>query len=424
MGIVETILIAIVLIVAAAVFAAAAAILRRPAPVIDLREVTARLDSLDRSIERLDRASRDDGARNREEWQAQANALRAELQRYLEVLGNTVRDQISTAGEAQNRHLQRVADELGSIQKVTDQRLEQMRKTVDEQLQGTLEKRLGESFRLVSERLEQVYKGLGEMQTLASGVGDLKRVFSDVRARGAWGEIQLGALLEQMLAPGQYARNVAPGGTAERVEFAICMPGTESGATVWLPIDAKFPQEDYLRLVDASDRGEAAAVESCRRQLEQRVRMCARDISTKYIRPPATTDFAILYLPTESLYAEILRRAGLVEELQRDHRVAVAGPTTLAALLNSLQMGFQTLAIQKQSSEVWRVLGQVRTEFGKYADVLARVQKKLQEASNTVDQGLTRTRVLERRLRDVESPGNNREIDFAETEDWRLASGE
>ncbi len=362
----------------AAVAVLAIAVARRPAPpAIDLTPLVARIDALDRSQERTERAMRDEMAQNR-----------LETQRSLE-----------------------------AIRQTTEQRLEQMRRTVDEQLQGTLEKRLGESFRLVSDRLEQVYKGLGEMQTLAVGVGDLKKVFSDVRARGAWGEIQLGALLEQMLAPEQYERNVATGGTSERVEFAIKMPGTEPGGSVWLPIDAKFPQEDYLRLVEASERGDAAAVEVCARQLENRVKVCARDISSKYVHPPVTTDFAILYLPTESLYAEVLRRSGLVETLQRDHRIAVAGPTTLAALLNSLQMGFQTLAIQKQSSEVWKVLGQVRTEFGKYADVLSRVQKKLQEASNTVDQGLTRTRVLERKLKEVESPGED-------DEQWLVASGQ
>lgn len=375
---VETILLAIVFVLLIAVAALAIGLARRQAaPPVDLAPVLARVDAVDRSVERSERSMRDEMSQNR-----------LETQRCLE-----------------------------TIRKTTEERLERIRHTVDEQLQGTLEKRLGESFRLVSDRLEQVHKGLGEMQTLAAGVGDLKKVFSDVRARGAWGEIQLGALLEQMLAPDQYARNVATGGTSERVEFAIRMPGTEQGGFVWLPIDAKFPQEDYLRLVEASERSDAEAVAACGRQLETRLRLCARDISFKYVHPPATTDFAILYLPTESLYAEMLRRNGLVEALQRDFRVAVAGPTTLAALLNSLQMGFQTLAIQKQSGEVWKVLGQVRGEFGKYADVLARVQKKLQEASNTVDQGLTRTRVLERRLRDVESPGDD-------GDEWLVASGQ
>ncbi len=378
----ETILLLIVFVLLIGVAWVTIALTRRPGPPpVDLAPLLARIDSLDRSIERVERCMRDEMGQNR-----------SETQRSLEIM-----------------------------RKTTEERLETIRRTVDEQLQGTLEKRLGESFRLVSERLEQVYKGLGEMQTLATGVGDLKRVFSDVRARGAWGEIQLGALLEQMLAPDQYSRNVPTSGTADRVEFAIRMPGTEAGGFVWLPIDAKFPNEDYLRLVEASERCDGIAVEACARQLEARLKVCARDINTKYIRPPATTDFAIMYLPTESLYAEMLRRKGLVETLQRDFRVAVAGPTTLCALLNSLQMGFQTLAIQKQSSEVWKVLGQVRTEFGKYADVLSRVQKKLQEASNTVDQGLTRTRVLEKKLRDVESPASEIE---AGSEEWLVASGQ
>jgi DNA recombination protein RmuC len=241
---------------------------------------------------------------------------------------------------------------LKTLQEENAKKLEQIRQTVDEQLQGTLEKRLGESFQLVSDRLEQVYKGLGEVQTLAAGAGDLKKVLSNVRVRGTWGEVQLGSLLEQMLSQEQYGQNVATTGTDERVEYAIRLPGADSDSCVWLPVDAKFPQEDYIRLVDASERGDAEAVETCSRQLEARIRSAARDISQKYIAPPATTDFAIMYLPTEGLYAEVLRRPGIVEGLQREFRVAVAGPTTLAAILNSLQMGFRTLAIQKRSSDL------------------------------------------------------------------------
>jgi DNA recombination protein RmuC len=278
-----------------------------------------------------------------------------------------------------------------------------MRQTVDEQLQGTLEKRLGESFRLVSERLEQVYRGLGEVQNLATGVGDLKKVLSNVKARGTWGEVQLGNLLAQILTPEQYGQNVATTGTDERVEFAIRLPGAGEGSYVWLPIDAKFPQEDYIRLVEASERGDAEAVEASSRLLEQHIRLSAKDISQKYIAPPTTTDFGILYLPTEGLYAEVLRRPGMVESLQREYRVAVAGPTTLAAILNSLQMGFRTLAIQQRSSEVWEVLGVVKTEFGKYAKALEKIHKKLQEASHSVDDGLRRTRAIDRRLRDVQA---------------------
>jgi DNA recombination protein RmuC len=296
-----------------------------------------------------------------------------------------------------------VDDRLKALQEDSAGKLESIRRTVDEQLQGTLEKRLGESFRLVSERLEQVHKGLGEMQTLATGVGDLKKVLSNVRARGTWGEVQLGALLEDVLSPDQYDRNVATTGGTERVEFAIRFPGPVSDASVWLPIDAKFPQEDYLRLVEAAERGDATEVEACSRQLEQRISASARDIRDKYVAPPMTTDFGVMYLPTESLYAEVLRRPGLVESLQREYRIAVAGPTTLAAFLNSLRLGFRTLAIQKRSSEVWELLGAVKTEFGKYSEVLDKLKKKLQEAANTVDKSLTRTRVIERKLRDVEA---------------------
>jgi DNA recombination protein RmuC len=284
-----------------------------------------------------------------------------------------------------------------------EKRLEQMRQTVDEKLQGTLEARLGESFKLVSDRLEQVHKGLGEMQTLASGVGDLKRVLSNVKTRGTWGEVQLGALLEQMLTPDQYEKNVATTGTSERVEFAIKLPGREPGQTCWLPVDAKFPVEDYQRLLEASERGDAAAVEAATRSLETTLKLCARTISDKYLLPPATTDFGLLFLPTEGLYAEALRRTGLAEALQRDYRVILTGPNTFAAILNSLQMGFRTLAIQQSSSEVLGTLSAVKTEFAKYAGVLAVVRKRLQQAADTVDLAETRTRVLQRQLRDIGS---------------------
>lgn len=286
----------------------------------------------------------------------------------------------------------------------TQRSLELIRQTVDEKLQGTLETRLGESFRLVTERLELVHRGLGEMQTLAGGVGDLKRVLTNVRTRGMWGEVQLGSLLEQILAPEQYARNVATTGTAERVEFAIRLPGTDADqAQVWLPIDSKFPIEAYQRLVDASDRADAAGVELALKELERTMDDCAKTISSKYLLPPATTDFAILFLPTEGLYAEAHRRAGLAEAIQRKYRVSLAGPSSLAALLNSLQMGFRTLAIQKRSSEVWKVLGEVKTEFGRYGDVLEQVKKKLDEASRKIDDASSRTRALDRKLRNVEA---------------------
>jgi DNA recombination protein RmuC len=296
-----------------------------------------------------------------------------------------------------------VEAQLASLRQENDAKLEQMRATVDEKLQGTLEQRLGESFKLVSDRLEAVHKGLGEMQSLATGVGDLKRVLTNVKSRGTWGEVQLGALLEQMLAPGQFAANVSTGGKGgERVEYAIRLPGHDDGSEVLLPLDAKFPIEDYERLQAASDAGDAALVEQAAKALEARVRGCARDICEKYMNPPTTTDFAILFLPTEGLYAEVIRRPGLCDELQRECRVTVAGPTTLTAILSSFQMGFRTLAIQKRSSEVWQVLGGVKAEFGKFGPVLEKVKKKLQEATNHIDAVDVRKRAIDRKLRGIE----------------------
>ena len=280
-----------------------------------------------------------------------------------------------------------------------------MRVTVEEKLQGTLEKRLGESFKQVSDRLEQVHKGLGEMQTLAAGVGDLKKVLTNVKTRGGWGEVQLGALLEQMLTRDQYERNVKTNESRdELVEFAIKLPGRGDAQEdmVWLPIDAKFPTEDYQRLAEAQEKGDAGAAEEAARVLASRIKLCAADICNKYLNPPRTTDFGIMFLPTEGLYAEVIRRPGLVEAIQREYRVVIAGPTTFAALLNSLQMGFRTLAIQKRSSEVWNVLGAVKTEFGKFGVILDGVKKKLDQASNTMDDAAKRSRAIERRLRDVQ----------------------
>jgi DNA recombination protein RmuC len=276
---------------------------------------------------------------------------------------------------------------------------------VDEKLQSALEKRLTESFNLVSERLEAVQRGLGEMQDLANGVGDLKRVLTNVKARGTWGEVQLGALLEQVLTPDQYDRNVKTSETSdEMVEFAVKLPGPEEDpdSPVWLPIDAKFPQEDYLRLVDAARGADAEAVEEATASLVRSVVGSAKDIHEKYLNPPATTDFAIMFLPTEGLYAEVLRQPGLLEDIQLKHRVVIAGPTTLAAILNSLRMGFRTLAIEKRSSEVWQVLGAVKTEFDKFGEVLKKVKKQLTTLSNTIDKTEVRTRAMERKLREVE----------------------
>jgi len=306
-----------------------------------------------------------------------------------------------------------VEEKLKQIQENNAKQLDQMRTTVDEKLQGTLEKRLGESFKQVSERLEQVHRGLGEMQTLATGVGDLKRVLTNVKIRGSWGEIQLERLLEQILTPDQYQRNVRTNDrTNEVVEFAIKLPGRgdDDREVVWLPIDSKFPMEDYHRLVDASENGNADSAEMAGKMLVSRIKTCAKDISEKYLYPPQTTDFGIMFLPTEGLYAEVIRRIDLVDTLQREFRVVVAGPTTFAALLNSLQMGFRTLAIQKRSSEVWKLLGAVKTEFGKFGDTLEGVKRKLDQASNTMDEAAKRSRVIQRKLRNVE------ELPAAETQ--------
>ncbi|HWL51959.1 MAG TPA: DNA recombination protein RmuC [Chthoniobacteraceae bacterium] len=296
-----------------------------------------------------------------------------------------------------------VETKLTALREENSQRLEAMRQTVDEKLHGTLEKRLGESFRHVSERLEQVHRGLGEMQTLATGVGDLKRVLTNVKTRGIWGEIQLGALLEQLLAPDQFERNVRTRPERnEVVEYAVRLPGGgEDGEPVWLPIDAKFPVEDYQRLLEGYECGDAAALERASKALRQRVLQSAKEITTKYLNPPLTTDFAILFLPTEGLFAEVCRLPGLVDTLQREERVVITGPTTFAALLNSLQIGFRTLSIQKESSRVWQILGEVKTEFGRFGDALDGVKKKLHEATNRMDDVGRRSRAVERRLRHV-----------------------
>jgi DNA recombination protein RmuC len=297
-----------------------------------------------------------------------------------------------------------VEERLKLLQADNNVKLEQMRATVDEKLHATLEKRLGESFRLVSERLELVHKGLGEMQSLASGVGDLKRVLTNVKTRGIWGEIHLASLLEQVLTADQYARNVATKpGSAERVEFAIRLPGRDKGeGAVWLPIDAKFPQEDYQRLLDAQEQANPLAADEAGRSLEARIKAEAKAIREKYVDPPHTTDFAVLFLPVEGLFAEVLRRPGLCDTLQRDHRVVITGPTTLTALLSSLQMGFKTLAVEKRSSEVWALLGAVKTEFGRFGEMLEKTQKKLQEASNSIETAAQKSRTIERKLRTVQ----------------------
>ena len=370
-----------------------------------------------RSHEGFESRLHDDLARLQQRHSEESRALREEvaasIQRFAsqteqrtESLRTAVMHQLCGSREEAQKQLEAIRgvvdQRLHSLQTDNAARLEQMRQTVDEKLQTTLETRLGESFRLVSERLEQVHKGLGEMQNLASGVGDLKRVLSNVTTRGAWGEVQLENLLAQILAPEQYERDVATTGTSERVEFAIKLPGKDADP-VWLPVDAKFPMETYQRLAAAAERGDAEAVEVSARELEGVVRACAKTFSGKYLAPPRTTDFGILFLATEGLYAEALRRPGLAESLQSDFRVVLAGPTTFAALLNSLQMGFRTLAIQQRSSEVWKLLGDVKSQFGKYSQVLATIRKRLDQATQTVDDAAIRTRAIEKRLKDVET---------------------
>lgn len=400
------------------------ALIRRARETTESRSVA---DDLARLNERLQQAL----AAARQESAESAAAQRRELLAQMQELGRTLHALLSTLGDGQQRRIAElnaaqqaqfeavrktldskleslrssVGEQLDKVRQDNAVKLEEMRRTVDEKLHDTLEKRLGESFKQVSERLEQVHKGLGEMQALAVGVGDLKKVLTNVKTRGSWGEVQLGALLEQLLTADQYAAQVRvrPRST-ETVDFAIRLPGRDDGDTpVWLPIDAKFPKEDYERLSDAAERGDAAGVETAVRQLEARIRQEARDIRDKYIAPPDTTDFAILYLPTEGLYAEVLRRPGLADFLQRECRVVVAGPTTLAALLNSLQMGFRTLAIQKRSSEVWKLLAAVKKKFEGFGETFSRVQKKIQEADKALDDARSDTEIIGKRLRLVES---------------------
>jgi DNA recombination protein RmuC len=414
--------------------------------------VIAGLDALGEQQQRIEDVVRQEIAQNRRETGATARDSREELTRTLTVFGDSLQSRTKEIASLQQDQLGQFGTQLGTLLTTIDQRLgmltqtsegkleslrvtvdtrlgqihrdnaeklESMRQTVDERLHGTLEARLGESFKQVSDRLEQVHKGLGEMQTLAAGVGDLKKVLTNVKTRGGWGEVQLEALLEQMLSPEQYERNVRTReGSLEAVEFAIRLPGRDNGTleTVWLPVDAKFPLEDYQRLIDTSQDGDRDACELAARALEKRLRGCAKDICTKYLNPPRTTDFAIMFLPTEGLYAEVVRRVGLIEAMQRDHRVVVAGPSTFAALLNSLQMGFRTLAIQERSSEVWKILGAVKTEFRKFGDVLDGVKKKLDQASSTMDDAARRSRAIERKLREVEQlPASEAQLVLAGT---------
>ncbi len=353
-------------------------------------ELVKRLEVLDRAQERGERIIREEMSRGREESANASKAQREELSKSLEGVRSIVDLR------------------LKQLQEDNSKQIDTMRATVDEKLQGTLEKRLGESFKLVSDRLEQVHQGLGAMQQLASDVGGLQRVLTNVKTRGGWSEWQLGVLLEEMLTPDQFAQNMKTRDDSdERVEFAIKLPGDENGAPVWLPIDAKFPMEHYERLAAAQEKGDATAVDAAMKTLETQLKRCAKDICEKYINPPKTTDFALLFLPTEGLYAEAIRRVGLVQNVQRDCRVTFVGPTTLAALLNSLQMGFRTLAIQKRSSEVWNLLAGVKTEFGKFGEALSTVKDKLDQAARQVDNVAVRSRAITKKLRDVEELPSN-----------------
>ena len=398
---------------------------RRPAQLLaDIRET---IGDLNERLDRLERALREELALGRQEAAHGDRQAREELRSGLAQLTDALLNRMAEIARLQKDQLdsfskqladltalnetklealrQTMEQRLQSMQADNTAKLEQMRVVVDEKLQSTLEKRLGDSFKQVSERLEQVYAGLGEMRTLAAGVGDLKKVLTNVKTRGTWGEIRLGQILDQILTPEQYAANViTKAGGSERVEFAIRLPGPDADREeiVWLPIDAKFPQEDYQRLLDAQEAADKEQADRSLRNLEIRVKAEARAIRDKYIDPPHTTDFAILFLPVEGLYAEVLRIPGLCDYLQREHRVVVTGPTTLAALLNSLQMGFRTLAIERRSSEVWELLSVVKTEFGKFGDTLSKTKKKLQEAAHTIDQAEVRTRAIERSLRRVE----------------------
>ena len=415
-------------------------LVRRKPPQL-LTVIHEAIGDLNDRLDRLERAFREELARGRQEAAHGDRQAREELRYGLAQLTDSLlrrmtevaglqKDQLDSfsrqladltaLNESKLENLrQTMENRLQSMQADNTRKLEQMRIVVDEKLQSTLEKRLGDSFRQVSERLEQVYSGLGEMRTLAAGVGDLKKVLTNVKTRGTWGEIRLNQILDQILTPDQYAANVVTkhGGT-ERVEFAIRLPGSGPGKdeVVWLPVDAKFPQEDYQRLLDAQEAAEKEAADRALRGLEIRVKAEAKSIREKYIDPPWTTDFGIMFLPVEGLYAEVLRIPGLCDFLQREHRIVVTGPTTLAALLNSLQMGFRTLAIEQRSSEVWELLGAVKAEFGKFGDTLAKTKKKLQEATHTIDQAEVRTRAIERKLRGVEDTPLDKPLELAADE--------
>jgi DNA recombination protein RmuC len=376
-------------------------------------------ENIDKNIERTQRALQEEIARNRQELSANLKDFGKTVDGRMTDIANLNKNQLdsfskqlATLTQSNEQKLDKMREvvegRLKSLQDDNSQKLEKMRETVDEKLQSTLEKRLGESFKQVSDRLEKVHQGLGEMQTLALGVGDLKKVLTNVKTRGTWGEIQLGNLLDEMLTPEQFERNfVTKKESRDPVEFAIKLPGRENHP-VYLPIDAKFPKEDYERLIVAQESANIAGIEEASRDIERRIKLEAKNIRDKYVDPPFTTDFAIMFLPIEGLYAEVLRRPGLCEQLQKEYRISVAGPTTFAALLNSLQMGFRTLAVEKRASEVWTLLGGVKTDFGNFAKILENTQTKLRQASETIDDAARKSRSIERKLKDVQElpPGS------------------
>ncbi len=397
-----------------------------------LAEIEAAILTVKTLQERMEQASREDFKQNRDEIRNWSGQFREELVSSMRSFNETILQQLKTMADIQKDQLEIFSGQLFNLTQSNEQRLDNMRETVEERLRGlqeentkkltemrelvdkelhaTLEKRLGESFKLVSDRLEQVHKGLGEMQVLASSVGDLKKVLSNVKTKGILGEIQLGAILEQILTTDQYVKNFqTKKGSNERVEFAIKLPGKDdSGRYVYLPIDAKFHEADYLRLLEAYEKGDHETIEEAAKQLEQKIKSSAKEIKEKYLDPPNTTDFAIMFLPVEGLYAEVLRRPGLFEAVQREYKVTITGPTTLSAFLNSLQMGFRTLAIEKRSSEIWELLGAVKTEFTKFGDLLDKTHKKILEASNTIEDAAKKSRSIERRLRGVQQISNDK----------------
>lgn len=393
-------------------------------------------ESLEKNQERTERSVREEIARSREESGGQNLQSREELRQNISAFSNSVLSRMAEISTLQKNQLDTFSNQLSNLTQINEQKLEKvrsvieerlkslqienseklekMRETVDEKLHSTLELRLGESFKLVSERLEKVHQGLGEMQSMALSVGDLKKVLTNVKTRGTLGEVLLGNLLDQILTAEQYEKNViTKKGSRDPVEFAIKLPGRE-GAVVLLPIDAKFPKEDYERLQDAQDQGNLVLIEEAGKAIENRLKLEAKNIRDKYIDPPQTTDFGVLFLPTEGLYAEVLRRPGLCDVLQRDYKVILAGPTTFAALLNSLQMGFRTLAVEKRASEVWTLLGAVKSEFTKFGDFLQKTQEKLQQASNSIEMATKKSRTIERKLKDVQALPSALDIELIE----------